>query len=124
MNPMRAPAENSVTPKVSGDRRTSRRYEFSLKLRWKVSRRKHPAETGTGTTIDLSSNGILLESDQQMPIDGSVELSICWPVLLHDTLPMQLIVTGRVVRFSGQRVAVQFGQHEFRAARAAKTARS
>jgi PilZ domain len=124
MNPMHAQAENPVTPAISDDRRTGRRYEVTLKLKWRVSRRKRLAETGTGTTIDLSSNGVLFESDQQMPVDGSVELSISWPFLLHGTLPMQLLVTGRVARVSGQRVAIQFGQYEFRTARAANTSKS
>jgi PilZ domain len=124
MNSMRASVENLVTPAISGDRRTGRRYEVPLKLRWKVSRRKRLVECGTGTTIDLSSNGVLFESDQQMPVDGSVELSISWPALLNDSLPMQLIVMGRVARVSGQRVAIQFGQHEFRTARAATYTRS
>ncbi len=119
MNSFRTDCDNPVTPIVSIDRRAGRRYGIPLKLRWKISRRKRLLETGTGTTLDLSSGGVLFESDQQIPADsGVVELAISWPVLLHDSLPMQLIVVGRIVRVSGYRVAIDIAQHEFRTARA------
>ena len=117
MNPFRTDIVNLVKYTGSGDRRGVRRYPISLKLRWKFSRRKRLLESGTGTTLDLSSAGILFESDQQIPANGSVELSIAWPILLHNTLPMQLIITGPVIRISGCLVAVAIQQHEFRTAR-------
>ncbi len=118
MNPLRIDCQNPVTPTAFIDRRAGRRYDIPLKLRWKISRRKRLLETGTGTTVDLSSRGVLFESDQEIPPDGVVELSISWPVLLHDSLPMQLIVVGHIVRVSGYRVAIDIAQHEFRTARA------
>jgi PilZ domain len=116
MNLLRASTENQME---QTERRAARRYEIALKLRWKIIRRRRLLETGTGTTMDLSSNGILFMSDQLFPDEGSIELSIAWPVLLHNTLPMQLMVTGRVVRVSGQRVAIRMLQYEFRTARLA-----
>jgi hypothetical protein len=44
----------------------------------------------------------------------NVELSINWPVLLHDVAPMQLVVSGRIVRSKDHKVAVRTTQHEFR----------
>jgi hypothetical protein len=43
-----------------------------------------------------------------------VELSIAWPVLLHNVAPMQLVAIGKIVRDEGNRVAIQTVQHEFR----------
>ena len=51
-----------------------------------------------------------------MPIGLNVELSIAWPVLLHNVAPMQLVVSGRIVRSEGRRTAIQMMQHEFRTA--------
>lgn len=116
MNPFPAGIEEPELVTRTRDRRTGRRYEVSLKLRWKVSRRKRLLEAGTGTTVDLSSRGVLFEPDRQMPTDGCVELAISWPVLLNNSLPMLLIVFGRIVRLSGGRVAIQILQHEFRTA--------
>jgi hypothetical protein len=45
-----------------------------------------------------------------------VELSIAWPALLHNIAPMQLVVSGRIVRAEGARAAVRMVQHEFRTA--------
>jgi hypothetical protein len=44
----------------------------------------------------------------------NVELSISWPVLLRNLAPMQLIVSGRVVRANQNCAAVVMSQHEFR----------
>jgi hypothetical protein len=43
-----------------------------------------------------------------------VELSISWPVLLHNVAPMQLVASGRIVRSIGAQVAIHLTQHEFR----------
>jgi hypothetical protein len=123
MTPFPAGAEEQKLLTTPRDRRAGHRYEVSLKLRWKVSRRKRLLETGTGMTIDLSSGGVLFEPDRKLPTEGYVELSISWPVLLNDSLPMQLIVSGRVVRVAGERVAIQIEQHEFRTAGAAASAK-
>jgi hypothetical protein len=45
-----------------------------------------------------------------------MELLISWPVLLHDTAPLKLVVAGRVVRWDGTCVAVRVTQYEFRTA--------
>jgi c-di-GMP-binding flagellar brake protein YcgR len=98
------------------ERRASRRYEIPLRLRWKVLRRKRLLETGTGTTVDLSSTGILFETDTKLPLDGAVELSIAWPILLDGSLAMQLVVAGRIARVTGRKVAIAITQYEFRTA--------
>ena len=102
--------------KIAGDRRHNRRYEIHLDLRWKLVRRKRVLETGTGRTVDLSSGGILIEADRQLPVGLNVEVSLAWPVMLHNVAPMQLVISGRIVRSAGQRVAIRMVQHEFRTA--------
>ena len=44
----------------------------------------------------------------------NVELAISWPVLLRNEAPMQLIVSGRIVRAGQNRTALAMAQHEFR----------
>jgi hypothetical protein len=86
---------------INGDRRHDRRYGINLDLRWKV---------------DLSSGGILFDPGRQLPVGLNVELAISWPVLLRNVAPMQLIVSGRIVRVSQNLTAVAMTQHEFRTA--------
>ncbi|HTS28087.1 MAG TPA: PilZ domain-containing protein [Bryobacteraceae bacterium] len=106
--------ETNDVQSIAGDRRFDRRYQLRLELRWKLIRRRKIQDTGTGYTVDLSSGGILFDAGRPLPVGLNVELSIAWPVLLHNVAPMQLLVSGRVVRSVGNRVAVHAVQHEFR----------
>jgi hypothetical protein len=99
---------------ISGDRRQDRRYEIQLETRWKLIRRRRILDTGTGRTVDLSSGGIAFEPGRLLPVGLNVELAISWPVLLHNVAPMQLVVSGRIVRSDERRAAIHMVQHEFR----------
>jgi hypothetical protein len=110
-------ADSDKNANLSSDRRSDRRYDIRLDLRWKLVRRKKILTEGRGTTLNLSSSGIYFESDEPLPASGTLELSIAWPVRLHDVAPLQLVVAGRLVRSSGNCAAVQMKQHEFRTAR-------
>src|SRR5262249_38349581 len=107
------------TEGIAEDRRQDRRYEINLELRWKLIRRRKIRDTGVGRTIDLSSGGILFDAQRQLPIGLNVEISIAWPILLHNASPLQLLVSGKIVRVSGTRVGVRMTQHEFHTAGAA-----
>ena len=101
---------------IGGDRRQDRRYQLQLDLKWKLIRRRRVLDTGTGQTVDVSSGGILFDAGRHLPEGLNVELSISWPVLLHNVAPMQLVATGKIVRCNGRQVAIQTTQHEFRTA--------
>jgi hypothetical protein len=109
--------EDANTDQIAGDRRSDRRYDITLDLRWKLIRRRRVLDAGTGTTLDLSSSGILFETDRQLPAGLNIELFISWPVLLHNVSPLQLVVMGKIVRASGRRTAIRMIQHEFRTAK-------
>jgi hypothetical protein len=99
---------------IGGDRRRDRRYGIDLEVRWRVIRRRRVMDSGVGRTLDLSSGGILFDAGRQLSFGTNVELAISWPVLLQNQAPLQLIVSGRVVRCAGNRTAVMMAQHEFR----------
>jgi hypothetical protein len=102
------------------DRRSKHRFTMQREMRFKVLENERIVVTGTGRTIDMSSNGIAFESGSLKP--GSlVELSVSWPVLLDETCMMRLIVFGRVVRASNHMAACTIDKYEFRTqARAAQ----
>jgi hypothetical protein len=108
------PEQNNSTEIIGGDRRYDRRYGIALELRWKLVRRRKVLDSGPGRTVDISSGGILFDAGRQLPVGLNVELSIAWPALLHNVSPMQLVVTGRIVRTQGNRTAIHMSQHEFR----------
>ena len=101
---------------IAGERRAGRRYGIQLDLTWKLVRRCRLLDTGAGRTVDLSSKGILFDAGRDLPEGLNVELSIAWPVLLHEVAPLQLTVAGRIVRCEDRIVAVEMVQHEFRTA--------
>src|SRR6266849_5396925 len=101
---------------IRGDRRQDRRYQLQLDVKWKLFRRRRVLDTGTGQTVDISSGGILFDAGRHLPEGLNVELSISWPVLLHNVAPMQLVASGKIVRGNGRQVAIQTTQHEFRTA--------
>jgi hypothetical protein len=108
------PDEERELDAIAGDRRYDRRYRIDLELRWKLIRRRKVRDVGSGRTIDLSSGGILFEASRPLPVGMNVELSIAWPVLLHNVAPMQLVVSGRIIRSQGTQAAIHMTQHEFR----------
>ncbi len=108
------PDQETEIDTIAGDRRYDRRYRIDLELRWKLIRRRKVRDVGAGRTIDLSSGGILFDARRQLPVGMNVELAISWPVLLHNVAPMQLIVTGRIIRSMGSQTAIHMTQHEFR----------
>jgi hypothetical protein len=114
MQPEMLWAESSEAEQIAGDRRRDRRYEIRLDLRWKLIRRRRVLDSGTGRTLDLSSGGMFIDTGRNLPEGLNLELSIDWPVLLHNVAPLKLVVTGRIVRVSGSCVAIRSTQHEFR----------
>ena len=113
---MSSPDQTTPSESIHGDRRYDRRYEIVLEVRWKLVRRRKVLDAGVGSTVDLSSGGILFDAGRTLPVGLSVEMSISWPALLHNVSPMLLAVSGRIVRTHGSRVAISMSQHEFRTA--------
>jgi c-di-GMP-binding flagellar brake protein YcgR len=103
-----------LVDQIRGERRQDKRYLIPLDVRWKLLRRKKTLDSGQGQTVDLSTGGILFHTGRKLPVGLKMQLSIAWPVLLHNSSPLQLTVLGRVVRSDAERTAVEIIQHEFR----------
>jgi hypothetical protein len=96
------------------ERRSDRRYDLKLDLRWKLVRRRRVMDNGVGVTVDVSRGGVRFHAGRELPVGSNVDLSVAWPVRLHNVAPMQLVIQGRVVRSADGWVAVRSMQHEFR----------
>ncbi len=105
--------------RISGDRRDACRYDLRLNLKWKLVRRRRVLDQGEGYTLDISSSGMMLEAGKPLPVSLHLELSISWPVLLHSVSPLQLAVSGRIVRSENGRTAIRIACYEFRTVGAA-----
>jgi hypothetical protein len=96
------------------DRRAADRYPIEREVRYKVLSKKDGDEAGTGTTINMSSSGVLFTTDHLLIPGKRLELAISWPAQLNGTCALKLVAKGRVVRYEEGRAAIQIQQYEFR----------
>jgi hypothetical protein len=96
------------------DRRNKFRFGIERELRYKLAEDGVVVAAGSGHTINICSEGVAFKSEQALTPGGFVELSISWPVLLEETLPMRLIIFGRLLRCRGQAAVCSIDKYEFR----------
>jgi len=108
----------SDVPEQPLDHRARGRYPIALELQYKVLRGGRVEQTGTGRTLNISSGGVLFETDDQLPRRGRVELAMQWPFLLQGTCGLKLVMRGHIVRSAGNSrvTALQADFREFRTA--------
>ena len=95
--------------------RTHRRYPIALALQYRWNRGSKHSQFGSGTTINISSGGVLFHSGELLPVTCPIELALSWPISLEDC-NLKLVLRGRVVRSVSQTTAVRIVQYEFRTA--------
>ena len=108
-----------IQPRRSGDRdrggeaerRSKMRFPIALMVRF-VARK--PPMGGTGYTVNLSSSGALIASQQLMSVGARIELSVDWPVMLDGATALQLVAIGQVVRSDADTFALSLRRCEFR----------
>jgi len=99
----------------SSDRRVGIRFPIEMELNYRVGGRS--VKWIPGRTINISSSGLLMRTEEA-PMPGSrVDVSLAWPQLLDDRVPLQLVVAGKVVRAVEGQVAVVLQRFEFKTAR-------
>ena len=96
------------------ERRTKRRFQIEQDVRYKLLYGQRIAETGVGRTMNVSSGGVWFTTDTMLTAGMPVELSMSWPVLLHDSCPMKLMIYGCVLRSNEKGAAVSIERYEFR----------
>jgi hypothetical protein len=101
---------------ILAERRVKYRYDLDLRVRFRCCADSSHF-TGTGRSVNLSSGGVLVASNHAVSVGELVEMSIEWPLLLHDRVPLQLFAVGRVLRRDLLHFAASFERHEFRIAK-------
>ena len=98
------------------DRRASDRFPIEREVRYRtLNYRKGAAEeSGSGKTINMSSNGILFQTEQALQQGRRLELAVNWPAQLNNNTPLKLVAKARVVRSDAQTAAVEILQYEFK----------
>jgi hypothetical protein len=102
---------------AGSDRRTSDRFPIERDVRYRVLGKRGLNDEGTGTTVNISSNGVLFSTDSELQAGGRIELSISWPAQLDNRCFLRLVARGRVARVDPDGgIAVEIQQYEFRTA--------
>lgn len=104
-------ADNEVT---RSDRRRTDRFPLNCELVYRMSGKRLGHEQGSGTTIDISSGGVLFRCDRPLMPGKRIEMAISWPARLDNHCSLKLVARGRIVRTEGERAAVAIQQYEFR----------
>lgn len=102
---------------ISMDRRAKTRYPIECDLEYRIFRGRADFRIGTGQTINISSDGLLFYTREELTQGSGIELTLNWPVTLDDRIPLTLRLKGSVVRSEGDRAAAQINSHEFRLGR-------
>lgn len=96
------------------DRRRNRRYELRLHLHYQVSEKGAVSRTGSGNTCDLSSSGLSFRCRRPLPVGAHIEMGVEWPSKYGDLYPIELQVTGFIVRSVGGKIGVRIASIKFR----------
>jgi hypothetical protein len=101
-------------PNLGLERRTSRRYDLHLPVHFRISQKGVVARWGTGLTRDISTSGLSFRTRKPLPVGSHIELVVGWPAKYADTQPIDLQLTGFIVRSDAGRTAVRITSHRFR----------
>jgi hypothetical protein len=91
----------------------TRRYPVSFALKYVLAGAAADRK-GVGETVWMSGREVAFLSKGPAGVSDKVALYIEWPVLLHDEVPLQMIVTAEVVQRSGPLSIAKIARYEFR----------
>ena len=100
--------------RTSPDRRTSDRFPIERELRYRVLNKRGAEEAGSGTTVNMSSSGVLFTTEALLLPGKKLEMSISWPAQLDNKCALKFVARGRVVRSEAGMAAIEIQQYEFR----------
>ncbi|HBY59935.1 MAG TPA: hypothetical protein DEH78_08930 [Solibacterales bacterium] len=106
--------ESVAAAKADFERRGSERYPIEREVRYRIVGKKASDEAGSGTTVNISSSGVLFTTEKMLIPGKRIEMAISWPAQLNDKCALKLIARGRIVRYEKGLAAISIQQYEFR----------
>ena len=94
---------------AQSERRQHRRYPITAQLEYILTGNRAQA-----TTLNISSGGVFLKTDQILPVGDQIRVLINWPVLLDQRCPLRLVITGRILRSDEAGAAVGIVRYDFK----------
>ncbi len=96
------------------DRRRSDRFPIEREVRYRILDKRGAGESGPGSTINMSSSGVLFASEHAFSTGCRLELSVNWPAKLSEKCALRFVARGRVIRAASGSAAMEILDHEFR----------
>ncbi len=96
------------------ERRQHPRYGVRFPVQYHISQKGRMARSGGGLTLNMSSNGVSFRCRGPLPVNSHIEIVIDWPVKYGDLYPVDLVVTGIIVRSSAHHASVRMTSRKFR----------
>lgn len=96
----------------SDERREHKRYALALPMRYRVTPRHAAALTGTGMTCDISQAGVGFLCGESLPEGAHIEVVAEWQARPAGQPPMNLRMTGFVLRSNQAAAAVAVTSHK------------
>lgn len=90
------------------DRRKAVRYAIAGEVHYKLLAPSSSATEGTGTTLNISTGGILFAADQTIPAGSGIKVHANLTADAHS----RLVAVGRVVRSAADATAIEFSRYE------------
>jgi hypothetical protein len=97
----------------NNERRSYLRYPVQVGMEYRLKSRGESARVGTGRTVNLSSGGLLVETDIPLAEALPIQLSLAWPALLAGGKRLLLKIRGKTVWVKGKHAAVRILHHDF-----------
>ena len=114
MNPFNFRNRFSSSSNPANERRAADRFPMDRDVRYRVRNKKTGEEAGGGKTLNMSSGGVLIQTENSLLPGRRLEMTISWPAHLNNTCPLKLVAKGRIVRVESGRAAIEIQQYEFR----------
>ena len=102
-----------VTSCDENERRAATRFPIERPISYKYARGRTWSEAILGTTLNISSTGVLFCGDTRLIAGKRLQISISWPVQLDGRCSLKLVAVGNVVRCAGNVTAARIEKYEF-----------
>src|ERR1017187_7030750 len=111
-------ADNDPKLDPAAERRATRRFALEQEVSYKVlDHRAAVPEGGAGKTLDISSKGVLFETEQRLRPGKRVEVSVNWPAQWGGGGPMKFVAVGGLAGPDERRAELPREHDDFRARR-------
>jgi c-di-GMP-binding flagellar brake protein YcgR len=96
------------------NRRKTSRFPIVREIRYRVSTKENLFEAGVGSTVNISSAGVLFSTEKALLPGRRVEVAISWPAELNRNTALKLVARGRIVRTEDGMAAAELQNFEFK----------